>query len=1435
MLLGIRWGSLRSKIIAWSFVPTALIMALVAGVTFTAYQRVTEDLVIVRNQELARVSAGELAARLGDYSSLLTEYAGILGGLPPITPGDESGPAARQDVLTRARGRFEVFDGGVLILSNQGTVMAAEPQRPEALGQDWSNRTYFRHMLRSAEPVFSDVIPDGPLGAEVIVVSVPIKGDQGQFLGLMAGMYRVVGGEANALSRELMGLRVGVSGDTYLVDGQGRVVYHTDPQRIGDSLLGQGMVQQVLAGDVGAQRTRDVQDRDIVASFAPVPGTNWGLVGEETWAELTRASRGYRGFLSALLVLGVLLPALVTAFGVRRITQPISELIGAAQEVATGGFSQTIIAETGDEIEVLAEQFNLMAAQLKESYANLEQRVEDRTRELAGLNALAATVSQSLHLADIMDKALEETLRLMGTEAGGIYLLDKETGLLTIAAQRGFSPKFISDVDNLRLGEGFSGLVAQSGEPLVVRDVSEDPRLTRLVAKTEGLRSLVSVPLRSKGEILGTLFSLTRGVREFSDEEVQLLVSIGNQIGVAVENARLYQDTKTRLTQLTALQETTEAVASTLKLDRLLKLIVERATALLHAEGGILNLVDWENNVDEAVAACGITESATGSRFPLEGGLSGWVALHHQPVIVNNLHEDVRVNRDGLRRMEVDSGRRIRNAAATPLTVKDQVVGSLVLLDKRKGEKQFTESDLDLLVALASQAATAIENARLFEAESKRRKEATLLAEMAKLTSGTLDLDEVLRLTAEYAIDVFDAQCCCVFMLDESQGTLRPAVQVGLHDEPAASQGGKVVKPFSEMAFVPSDKMRETVFELLQPFIVEDVPSEPHLSPAEGLEFQSVLVVPIEVGGRRLGAMQVATHRPLLRRFTLEEGELARAMANQAALAIENARLFDVEQRRAEQFRVISEVGRRTTSILAGEDLLDEMVRLIQAAFGYDVVEIGLVEEDELVFRAGVEKGADVPFVPFRLKLQEEGITGWVASTGQPFCVPDVSLEPRFVQMTATGSRSELAVPIRTQDRVIGVLNAQSNDLDAFDESDLAVLQSLANQAAVAIENARLFDAEQRRAEQFRVISKVGRHITSILDIDQMLVQVVQSIQQAFSYEHVGIAMIEGDFVEYKVGAGQLWDTPGFQFLPARLRVGEQGITGTVAATGEPILVLDVSKEPRYVWMEGSQTRSELALPIKAKGRVVGVLDVQSNRVGAFDESDLTVLQALAHQAAIVIENARLYEQAQRLAVLEERSRLARELHDAVTQTLFSASLIAETLPALWESDQEEGRQLLKELQQLNRGAMAEMRTLLLELRPASLSEASLDGLLRQLGEAVTGRTGIPVDVLVDGECVLPSDVHVTLYRIAQEALNNVVKHARASHVTVNLNCTPSVDGERVELTVIDDGVGFVSGDVEPGELGLGIMHERAMSIGAAFDVDSQLGRGTRVGVEWAE
>ncbi len=210
-------------------------------------------------------------------------------------------------------------------------------------------------------------------------------------------------------------------------------------------------------------------------------------------------------------------------------------------------------------------------------------------------------------------------------------------------------------------------------------------------------------------------------------------------------------------------------------------------------------------------------------------------------------------------------------------------------------------------------------------------------------------------------------------------------------------------------------------------------------------------------------------------------------------------------------------------------------------------------------------------------------------------------------------------------------------------------------------------------------------------------------------------------------------------------------------------------------------------------------------------------------------------------AITAERSRLARELHDAVTQSLFSANLIAEALPSIWKMDQDEGKQLLEELRLLSRGALAEMRTLLMELRPDTLIEANIRDLMNQLAETVMGRKGIPVEVDVTCDGSLPSDLQVGFYRIAQEALNNVVKHANATQATIHLHCEslPAVGGEtadvvdKIELIVTDDGRGFDPASVPLDRLGLSTMRERAMAFGAQLDIDSEVGGGTKVRVLW--
>ena len=533
---GIHWRSLRVRIIFWTFVPTAIILAAVTLVTFAAYREVTEDLILEQNHEVTRLVASQFATDL-------TEYADLLAAEARSENVTRYGPSSQLNPLRNSQNRLAIFDGGVFILDTYGTVVATEPMRTDALWQDWSDRSYYRQMISNPSPKFSDIVADGPGDTEVIVVAVPITGSQDEFLGVMTGMFQL--DEAtSAFYGDIVRRRIGVEGISYLVDGTGRVIYHSDLTKVGDDLSLQEATLQVLRGITGAIRTRDEEGEESIASFAPIPGTTWGLVAQDNWAALINPNRGYQQVLLLLLVFGLIIPALVVSWGVRRITEPIREISQTAQEVAKGNFGHTITAKTGDEIEELADQFNLMSSQLQKSYAQLELQVAARTKELAVLNDIAAAVNQSRDLGQILNVALDETLKVLSIDSGGIYLLDQEAQILTIAAQRGFTPHFVKEIDNLEIGEGLSGHVILSGEPLIIRDASKDPRLTRMLVQKEGLRSLAIVPVSSKGKVIGTLFTITDDDREFSSQDLQLLTSIAYQVGVAVENTQLFKQTR---------------------------------------------------------------------------------------------------------------------------------------------------------------------------------------------------------------------------------------------------------------------------------------------------------------------------------------------------------------------------------------------------------------------------------------------------------------------------------------------------------------------------------------------------------------------------------------------------------------------------------------------------------------------------------------------------------------------------------------------------------------------------------------------------------------------------------------------------------------------------------------------------------------------------
>jgi signal transduction histidine kinase len=417
-------------------------------------------------------------------------------------------------------------------------------------------------------------------------------------------------------------------------------------------------------------------------------------------------------------------------------------------------------------------------------------------------------------------------------------------------------------------------------------------------------------------------------------------------------------------------------------------------------------------------------------------------------------------------------------------------------------------------------------------------------------------------------------------------------------------------------------------------------------------------------------------------------------------------------------------------------------------------------------------------------------------------------------------------------DQVLGVMAVQSyKTARAYDEHAQNLLTGIASQAAIAIQNARLFEETERHTQDLTALYSADEQLYRHLDLDQVLQALVDVAVDILQADKSSLMVWDEEHKKLVVRAAR-----GFspQTISQMTFAPGEGTVGQVAVSGQAAVVEDTHVDPHVARRitDPENIRSFMHVPIEIKGQIFGVFNADYTEPRAFGEDEMRLFTALAQRAALAIQNAQLYEQAQELAVVEERQRLARDLHDAVTQTLFSTSLIAEVLPRIWERNPEEGQRRLGEVRELTRGALAEMRTLLLELRPATLLEANLGDLLRQLGEAITGRARVPVDVQIEGEVAQMSpDIKVALYRIAQESLNNVAKHSGAGQATVHLCYGPG----QVNLDITDDGCGFDVKDIPPDHLGVGIMRERAETIGAKLTIESQVEQGTKVTVVWTK
>ncbi len=445
--------------------------------------------------------------------------------------------------------------------------------------------------------------------------------------------------------------------------------------------------------------------------------------------------------------------------------------------------------------------------------------------------------------------------------------------------------------------------------------------------------------------------------------------------------------------------------------------------------------------------------------------------------------------------------------------------------------------------------------------------------------------------------------------------------------------------------------------------------------------------------------------------------------------------------------------------------------------------------------------------------------------------------------------RSWMGLPLLAQEKVIGELILVHREPGFFNQVEENYVQIFSSLAAIALENARLYQREHERRHESERRQRVAEGLRDILKalnsdkpLEDLLQFIVEQAQQMMGADPV-IRYSESLSQPLKTITPNSFPAELFNRLSAYTYSNPNSELKNQLIRGEYVLQpdykahvaelvadkLDVEEPQLFAVMQSiaENYACGLVMPILVQGKLFGSLRFFYREAQIFERETCQLAMMIAEHAALAIENSILRREAQLAAVSLERSRLARELHDSVTQTLFSSSLIAEILPRLYETNQPEAERRLGELRYLAKGALAEMRTLLMELRPNAIMEAKPHELLRHLVDAYVSRIGIPIEYSekIDPDANLNGEQKLVIYRVAQEALNNIAKYAFPQRVKILFQLSQ----KHINLMVEDDGKGFDLQTVAPNHFGLGFMRERAESIGAQLKVISHPGEGTLV------
>ncbi len=805
------------------------------------------------------------------------------------------------------------------------------------------------------------------------------------------------------------------------------------------------------------------------------------------------------------------------------------------------------------------------------------------------------------------------------------------------------SRKKASRVENL-----FESLRQKGEEPLPL----EKGRKRSAVSVAQGRRKeaagafySLEVPVRLGEQVLGYFQLVDESPFPPEGEEHRFVQQVGEQLALAMENVRLLRETQRRAEEMSLLNEMERELAAQLDLEGILQVVEHYIPRLFSVSSFYLALYDPATQMVSFPLAVENHERRSWQSRKAGNGLTEYVIRTRLPFL---LKRDVIPQ---IQQMGLDViGTPAASWLGVPLLLGDRVLGVIALQDALR-PNAFDEDNLRLLEAVAGDVAIALQNAQLFQEANRRALQQAALYFLSTRLAQTRDLKEICRVTIDVLRDRLGFAFGGIFLIDPLTGERVLQAQSGWEEAP-------------EDWRIPADEgLSRLAVQTGHVYYWPDVTQHPEYVP--GLRGAHTEVdVPIITGEKVIGVLIVED--PRVDAFTAEQLELLQAVAGVLAMNIENVRLLEETQRHAEEIAFVNRVVGTIATTLdfnqALQTIVREIVEFLPVAHGG----LTLFEEEKEYLTVVAEHGKQPlhSVLGVRFRVSENPSTQEVIRTLQPVFIDDVQNDPRVDEALREQFRKrgivKLAIfPILAGEEVIGTLGLDILDPQVrLSPSEIALVQNVLSQVSLSIQRAKLFEQVQasrealkRQNEYLAAVAEIGRLVTSALDLPTIFRRAVDLVRERFGYYHAAIFVVEE--TGFNAVLEEATGEAGAEMKRRKhsLPVGSKSIVGTVTATGQPMVVNDVSQNPIHRFNPLlPETRAEAAFPLRLGQRVIGVLDVQSTQVNAFAESDVAALQMLADQIAVAIDNARSYQ------VVQEAMREMREADRMKSQFLANMS-----------------------------------------------------------------------------------------------------------------------------------------------------------------------------------